>query len=79
MCTLTHVSHAQTIPVVDLHDFTRGDAARQRRFVATLGDGLLEYGFIAVDNHGVRPATIARAYRAIDEVFALPAAAKAGY
>jgi isopenicillin N synthase-like dioxygenase len=69
----------QTIPVVDLHDFTHGDDSRRARFVRQLGDAFVEFGFAAVENHGVDPAAVADTYRTIREFFALPADTKARY
>ena len=73
------MSTAQTIPAVDLQDFATGSVEQRDRFVATLGDALVEYGFVAIDNHGVSPATIQAAYRSISAVFDLPAEVKARY
>jgi len=69
----------QTIPVVDLDDFLHGDPARQAKFVKELGDALVEYGFVAVENHGVDADALAATYGAIRELFELPVAAKMGY
>lgn len=69
----------QTIPVVDLDDLLHGDADRQAAFVKELGDSLVEYGFVAVENHGVDPAVLGSAYRSVKELFDLPADAKAAY
>lgn len=69
----------QTIPVVDLLAFTTGDAGQQKRFSESLGQSLKEYGFVAVDNHGVDTAAIADTYRLIGEFFALPEADKRRY
>lgn len=69
----------QTIPVVDLDAFRHGDAGEQAAFVQRLGEALVEFGFIAVENHGVDPQVIASAYTAAEDFFALPAAIKGAY
>ena len=43
----------QTIPVVDLNAWRAGDGD----FARQLGEALEEYGFVAVENHGVRAST----------------------
>ncbi len=69
----------QTIPVVDLNQFTHGDASHQAAFVSTLGEALVEYGFVAVDNHGVDRAALAAMYREIRTFFDLPKDVKRQY
>lgn len=69
----------QTIPVVDLRDFTEGDANAQKRFVKTLGDAFVEYGFAAVDNHGVDRGAVEGSYAEIKSFFKLPDAVKKNY
>lgn len=61
----------QTIPVVDLRDFTDGDESAREQFVQTMGDGLKELGFFAVENHGVDSDLIQRAYAVTEEFFTL--------
>lgn len=70
---------SQNIPVVDLHQFVHGDASAQATFVATLGQSLVEYGFVAVENHGVDAEALAGTYRELKRLFDLPAATKLGY
>ena len=69
----------QTIPVVDLLDFTNGDAETQARFVRTLGDSFVEYGFAAVENHGVDRTALSGTYEDIQSFFALSEQAKSRY
>jgi isopenicillin N synthase-like dioxygenase len=68
----------QNIPVVDLREWHEGGAARQR-FVQTLGEGLADTGFFAVQGHGISDELTRRAYGAAREFFHLPAATKARY
>lgn len=61
-----------SIPVVSLADYASGDDARRAHFVRTFGDGLREFGFVSVTDHGIAPERIRAAYAAIAEFFALP-------
>jgi len=63
---------SQTIPVVDLARFVDGDAADQRAFVAAFGLALTEWGFVAVERHGLDRAALRGTFSAIEELFALP-------
>jgi isopenicillin N synthase-like dioxygenase len=73
------MSAAQTIPVVDLRAFLYGDAADQARFSKALGDSLVEYGFVAVENHAVDAVALRDTYAAIRRLFDLPTEAKLRY
>jgi isopenicillin N synthase-like dioxygenase len=68
----------QTIPVVDLEDYLRGGADRER-FVRTMGDALKDTGFFALQGHGVDSGLIERAYRVSEAFFDVPEAAKRKY
>jgi isopenicillin N synthase-like dioxygenase len=68
---------AQTIPVLDLQDFTSGQ--NPEAFVAAFGEALSEIGFFALVNHGVEQRLIDAAYGAAEAFFALPDATKAQY
>jgi isopenicillin N synthase-like dioxygenase len=65
------------IPVVDFRDYH--DPERRRAFVATLGAGLEEFGFVAVTGHGVDADLLARAYATAESTFALPDSVKRQY
>ncbi|MEO1171701.1 MAG: 2-oxoglutarate and iron-dependent oxygenase domain-containing protein [Myxococcota bacterium] len=52
----------QTIPVVDLLDFTEGDGTQRAAFFQAIGDALNDTGFFALVNHGVDQDVIRRAY-----------------
>ena len=62
----------RTIPVLDLAQFTSGDAAQKKAFVETLGNAFHEIGFVAVKNHGVSQQLIDDFYAASKAFFALP-------
>src|SRR5690606_7509613 len=68
----------QSIPVVDLRDWSAGGAAKER-FVKAVGESLADIGFFAVQHHGVPDALTPRAYDAARTFFHLPADTKARY
>jgi len=59
----------QTIPVVDLYDFTSGNSNYRNQFIETLGEGLGEIGFFAVENHEIDHALIDKAYSIVRYFF----------
>lgn len=67
------------IPIVDLADFTQGNAAKKDAFVAALGKAYEEIGFVAVKNHGVPNELIAHQYKYVQQFFSLPISQKLGY
>jgi isopenicillin N synthase-like dioxygenase len=69
---------AQTIPVVDLRDWSAGGEARQR-FVDQVGEALTAIGFFAVRHHGVPDALSHKAYEVARAFFHQPDAVKRRY
>jgi len=69
----------QSIPVVDMNRFVDGDAADQAAFVKKLGEALVEYGFVAVENHRVDQDALEATYATLKELFDLPSEAKLAY
>ncbi len=67
------------IPVVDLADFTQGNATQKAAFVTALGQAYEEVGFVAVKNHGVPDELIAHQYEYVQQFFSLPLTKKLGY
>ncbi len=67
------------IPVVDLADFTSGDAVKKAAFVQALGKAYEEVGFVAVQNHGIPNELIARQYEYVQQFFSLPLEKKLKY
>ncbi len=61
-----------SIPTVNLADFTSGDATRKNKFVAELGKAYREVGFVAVQNHGIPQQLVDDFYKAVEDFFALP-------
>lgn len=68
-----------SIPSVDLAEFTSGNPARKAAFVEQLGKAYEEVGFVAVKNHGIPDQLIADLYRYVQEFFKLPPDAKRNY
>ncbi|RPE13324.1 isopenicillin N synthase family oxygenase [Chitinophaga lutea] len=68
-----------SIPSVDLAEFTSGDSARKSVFVQKLGKAYEEVGFVAVKNHGIPDNVIADLYKYVQEFFQLPSETKRSY
>ncbi len=69
----------RAIPVIDLSQFTHGDAAQRSAFVAELGKAFHEVGFVGVVNHGVAKSLIDDFYSEAKAFFALPVDTKSKY
>ncbi len=69
----------QSIPVVDLNRFVDGDAADQAAFVKKLGEALVEFGFVALENHRVDQDALKATYASLRALFDLPREAKLAY
>ena len=67
----------QTLPVLDLKDFT--DDTNPEAFVQAFGAALCDLGFFALVNHGVEQRMIDAAYGAAEAFFALPDITKTQY
>ncbi len=63
---------ARRIPLLDLSHYTRGTPQERDTFVKAWGDGLKEFGFVSIINHGVDPDVIARTYEDAARLFSLP-------
>jgi isopenicillin N synthase-like dioxygenase len=68
-----------SIPSVDLHHFTQGNAAQKAAFVQALGTAYEEVGFVAVKNHGVPDTLINDLYTHVQNFFSLPLTQKKEY
>lgn len=68
-----------TIPSVDLRDFTSGDPARKAAFVSALGAAFNNIGFVAVRGHGLTDELQNKLYGASKSFFALPDEVKQKY
>ncbi len=69
----------RTIPLVDLSQFTEGNAAAQGAFVEVLGDAFHQIGFVGVVNHGISKTLIDSFYAASKAFFMLPENVKRQY
>lgn len=67
------------IPSVDLADFTSGDSARKKAFVAALGEAYENIGFVAVKNHLVDAPTVDELYAQVKRFYELPVETKLKY
>ncbi len=72
-------SSARRIPVVNLSQYRSGSPKERAEFVKVFGDGLKEFGFVTVEQHGIEDALIRRAYADVEQFFALPVEAKRRY
>lgn len=63
------------IPTIDMINYT----SNKSQFVADVGDGFSEFGFIGLTNHGVSDDLIQANYDVISAFFALPDAQKMAY
>ncbi|MEE2526791.1 2-oxoglutarate and iron-dependent oxygenase domain-containing protein [Hyphobacterium sp. HN65] len=70
---------AETIPHLDLADFTSGDEKARRDFATRLVGALEQCGFITLEGHAVDAALIARSYEMAEAFFNLPEAEKRTY
>ncbi len=68
-----------TIPSLDLADFTSGDKQKKNKFVQELGDAYNTIGFVAIRNHYLTDELSARLYQTIKKFYALPDAIKQKY
>ncbi|MEQ8702558.1 MAG: 2-oxoglutarate and iron-dependent oxygenase domain-containing protein [Phaeodactylibacter sp.] len=69
----------RVIPVVDLSQFTQGDAGSRKAFVAELGQAFHEIGFVGVTGHGISEKLITDFYNASNAFFSLPKEVKKQY
>jgi isopenicillin N synthase-like dioxygenase len=70
---------ARRIPTVHLSHYTRGTPGERERFVRVFGDGLKEFGFVTVDDHGIEDALIRRTYADVERLFRQPEEVKKRY
>ncbi|MBL7870236.1 MAG: isopenicillin N synthase family oxygenase [Cyclobacteriaceae bacterium] len=68
-----------TIPSLDLNDFTSGDQAARNRFVQKLGEAYNNIGFVAVRNHYLSDDLSVKLYEIIRKFYALPDSVKQKY
>ncbi|HMP98441.1 MAG TPA: 2-oxoglutarate and iron-dependent oxygenase domain-containing protein [Cyclobacteriaceae bacterium] len=67
------------VPSLDLRDFTEGNEAARKKFVADLGAAYHNIGFVAIKGHYLKDETSKQLYDAIKKFFALPDEIKQRY
>ena len=68
-----------SVPTLSLKAFTHGSLADRAAFSDALMQGLQQYGFIILADHGVAEDLLEHAYEHAEEVFALPYTTKRRY
>lgn len=68
-----------SIPSLDLADFTKGDEKKRKKFVQELGEAYQNIGFVAIKNHGLTDELQENLYAAVKKFFALPDEVKKKY
>jgi isopenicillin N synthase-like dioxygenase len=76
---MTNQRLLDTIPSLDLADFTSGDAIQKAQFVAQLGEAFNDIGFVAIKNHGLTEALRNNLYESVKGFFQQPNKVKALY
>ena len=61
----------ETIPSLDLNDFTNGDQQSREKFFKKLGKGFEHYGFVAIKNHGLTDELTSELYKQVKFFFNL--------
>jgi isopenicillin N synthase-like dioxygenase len=67
------------IPSLNLHDFTRGDAAQRAHFVRSIGQAYEEVGFVAVSGHALSDALSDALYAEVRRFFSMDTEVKLAY
>jgi isopenicillin N synthase-like dioxygenase len=73
------MSSLAAIPTLDLSDYTSCDTSLRDRAIATLGEALVELGFVIVEGHAVEARLFHDAYTLWQRFFALDEAVKRQY
>lgn len=69
----------QSIPKLDLKNFTKGNREQREQFVNDLSAAYESIGFVAVRNHGVSEDLLERFYQTVEDFFNLPETVKMQY
>ena len=73
------MSPTRTIPTLDLAQYTAGSIPDRTDFVRTLGEGLVEFGFLNVEGHGIDTSAVRATYELWQRFFRLPEETKKKY
>lgn len=76
---MSELALLDSIPSVDLRDFTSGDPARKQQFVNDLGAAFNNIGFVALRGHGLTDELTTKLYDSVKAFFALPEETKLRY
>ena len=68
-----------SVPSLDLANFTSGDAQKKQQFVQDLGQAYTTIGFVAIKNHGLSDELTEKLYAAVKKFFSLPDEVKQQY
>src|SRR5919106_773905 len=77
--TMSPMSPTRTIPTLDLAQYTAGSIPDRTDFVRTLGEGLVEFGFLNVEGHGIDTSAVRATYALWQRFFQLPEETKKKY
>ncbi len=69
----------QSIPKLDLSDFTHGSNDQKLAFVRDLGQAYEQIGFVAIRNHGIPQQILTDLYNQVKNFFDLPESVKLKY
>jgi isopenicillin N synthase-like dioxygenase len=67
------------IPLLDLNNYTNGDAAQRKQFSDEIGKAFNDTGFVTITNHGLSKELIDDLYTQVKALFALPDEVKSSY
>jgi isopenicillin N synthase-like dioxygenase len=68
-----------TIPSVDLREFTSGDPDRKKAFVQQIGNAFEDIGFVALSGHFLQDSLVEKLYAEVKKFFDLPKEVKMKY
>ena len=63
---------ARKVPELDFESYLKGTASEKTSFVENLYDGLVDYGFIILNNHPLKEKQIQDSYKQVMDFFSLP-------
>lgn len=73
------MASTENIPSLDLAHFTGADAEKRTNFIKNLGNAFIEFGFVAIKNHGLSDKASSELYDSFIQFFSLPQDVKAKY
>lgn len=79
METIQVKTRKREVPTLSLASYTQGTVAERQAFVEGLFNGIKDYGFIILKDHGVDTKMFDRGYEILQKVFALPLHEKTKY